>query len=206
MSPRLKIGVGVAVMLAVCGAVAGVVQYRSACIMRAALPGMAVTVLEHPQHLVIYALDAMSQIKFGPSASGPAIRGAKISSRYVSLDSPPQTGQEFHGFLILGSAEIRDAGTKQEVFGAIRHAILTGGPVYLCFEPEYGIHAEGEGHRVDALISCNCGNMAVYLDGVQVGDGNSAGRAAAADFDRIWARHGLPTGGHPSPQTAMAGR
>lgn len=69
----------------------------------------------------------------------------------------------FHGYEVLGRADLSDAASQGELFTAIAEGIQrSDGTVAACFNPRHGIRVEGEGGSVEFVICYECLSMNVH--------------------------------------------
>ena len=93
--------------------------------------------------------------------SYPPSKRAAITNAYKSA----ATKETFHEYIVLGRADIRDAGQRRELLRALYKGIArSGGRMAACFNPRHGIHATRGGKTVDLLICFECSGIAVYAD------------------------------------------
>ncbi|MCD6051483.1 MAG: hypothetical protein K0Q55_2892, partial [Verrucomicrobia bacterium] len=69
-------------------------------------------------------------------------------------------GEEYHGFEILGRAEVVDPVQRRELVDALKRGVSEGkGPAPSCFSPRHGIRAVKGGVTVDLVICFECISM-----------------------------------------------
>jgi hypothetical protein len=94
-----------------------------------------ITKLDSPSNLILYSLD-----------SGPLQHDESIQSETV-----------FHGYDILGRADISDADERRALVRALaRSARESDGSIGACFNPRHGLHVEQSGCSVDFVICFEC--------------------------------------------------
>src|SRR6266404_9528764 len=95
----------------------------------------AITKLDSPSKLILYSLDP-----------GPLRHDESIQSQTV-----------FHGYDILGHADIPDADERRALVRALaRSARESDGSIGACFNPRHGLHVERSGRSVDFVICFEC--------------------------------------------------
>ena len=122
---------------------------------------------------------------------------AASPSRLVlySLEPAPKEGvsipSRFHGFAVLGSAEVSDAAERQTLLRELaRHASNPGKALSACFNPRHGIHVERADRSVDLVICFECSWIAP--EGLNNNKGFFISEAPQRVFDDALKRHRLP--------------
>lgn len=76
---------------------------------------------------------------------------------------PDSTESSFHGFDILGKAEINDDREREQLLGALYRGIAeSDGRPAVCFAPRHGISATLGDETVDLVICFECFQILVY--------------------------------------------
>lgn len=113
-----------------------------------AFPGDLLTPLENPERITFYTLAEEFELEDQLS------------------ESEIQALPEFHGYRILGTAELSLATSGQTAIDSLRKAVREGAPMSVeCFFPHHGIRVEGGGHVTEILVCFECTNFAVFPDG-----------------------------------------
>jgi len=107
------------------------------CSQKARLAAAITKLSDTPSKFVLYSLDP-----------GPLVHDESIATATV-----------FHGYDILGRAEITDPDE--------RGARESDGSIGLCFNPRHGLHVEQNGGSVDFVICFEC--LQVHAHGFQPG-------------------------------------
>jgi hypothetical protein len=85
----------------------------------------------------------------------------------VSLDPTRQKEKpkdDFHGWKVLGSTEVKDAEARKKVVAALYEGIAdSDGKVAACFNPRHGIRATHDGKTVELVICFECLSMQGFL-------------------------------------------
>ena len=127
-----------------------------------------ITKLDSPSKLILYSLDP-----------GPRQHDESIQSETV-----------FHGYDILGRADIPDADERRALVRALaRGARESDGSIGACFNPRHGLHVEQSGRSVDFVICFEC--LQVHAHGFQLGDGFLTSASPQATFDDSLRHHQL---------------
>jgi hypothetical protein len=106
-------------------------------------------------------------------------------------DESVQTATVFHGYDILGRAEITDADERRALVRALaRGARDSDGSIGLCFNPRHGLHIEQSGGSVDFVICFEC--LQVHAHGFQGGSEFLTSATPQSTFDESLRRHDLP--------------
>jgi hypothetical protein len=86
--------------------------------------------------------------------------------------------ETFHGYRILGSADVDDPSRRDLLVRLVERGIeASDGRVAGCFNPRHGLSIDKDGQITDLVICFECHSMSVYEDGVEVG-----GHRTADDF------------------------
>ena len=72
-----------------------------------------------------------------------------------------KTKPTFHGYLILGQAQVRSAETRTNLLDALYKVMGKGDP-YACFNPRHGIRAVRNKKTVDLVICFECQQIDIY--------------------------------------------
>lgn len=138
------------------------------------LPRQTSRVLEKGQRFILLSLDPV----LPPMFSGPG--------------RPEET---FHGYSVLGEAEIRDPKERvlllRELYSGIEQA---GGDVPKCFNPRHGIRAISGNETVDLVICFQCFQIQTHAS---CGRDVLTSRSPESAFDRALERAGLPIAKYP---------
>jgi hypothetical protein len=148
--------------------------------------------------LLALLLVACGHRKKQPSIVSALEKLASAPSKMVLYSLEPYSQQEpdsytdtlFHGYTILGKAEISDTSEQQALVRALAQAAsqYDDGPA-LCFNPRHALHIEQNGHSLDFTICFEC--FRVETRGFKPGD-FLTDRTPTATFDRSLQTHGLP--------------
>jgi hypothetical protein len=107
------------------------------------------------------------------------------------------TDTVFHGFDILGKAEIADRTEQRALLRALAHgASENDDHALLCFNPRHALHIEQSGHSMDFTICFEC--LQVETRGFDPG-GFLTSASPEPTFDDSIRRHNLPL--PPRPYT-----
>jgi|SRR5438309_9023117 len=116
------------------------------CSQKARLAAAITKLSDTPSKFVLYSLDP-----------GPLVHDESIDTATV-----------FHGYDILGRAEITDPDERRALVRALaRGARESDGSIGLCFNPRHGLHVEQDGGSVDFVICFEC--LQVHAHGFQPG-------------------------------------
>lgn len=135
--------------------------------VREAFPGAWRAVLESADRLHLLALDPHDR-----GATGDATR--------------------FHGFAVLGQAEIRDPAERRGLVAAVYRGINESGPLAACFIPRHGLRAEQGGRTLDLVICFECGFFQSFGQSPAFAGGGDSPKLVEPVFDAALKRHGLP--------------
>jgi len=138
------------------------------CCTEKARVASAITKLDSPSRFILYSLDP-----------GPLQHDESIQSETV-----------FHGYDILGRADILDADERRSLVRALaRGARESDGSIGACFNPRHALHVEQNGRSVDFVICFEC--LQIHAHGFQLGDGFLTSASPQATFDNSLRRHQL---------------
>lgn len=103
-----------------------------------------------------------------------------------------QTETVFHGYDILGRADITDVSDQRVLVRALASGVRAsdGHTVGLCFNPRHGLRVEEGGHVIDFVICFEC--LQVHAHGFQLGDGFLITASPQPTFDDSLRRHQVP--------------
>jgi hypothetical protein len=123
----------------------------------------------------------MLALALSAASCGDAVSAAFVGDTAWILDRPDQlefltldpsheppaydsnNPERLHGYLILGSAVIRDAALQKELVDSVKDAVKGNtGIAAACFNPRHAIRATRGGKSVDMLICFQCLQMEVY--------------------------------------------
>lgn len=77
---------------------------------------------------------------------------------------------KFHGWIVLGTTEIRDASTREKMVTALRQATAENpGVAAGCFQPRHGLRLVKGDQTVDLVICFECLSAQIYADDKAVG-------------------------------------
>lgn len=69
----------------------------------------------------------------------------------------------FHGYKVLGSTQVRDAGTRGRLVTALEKGIAANeGTIGACFNPRHGIHVKKGKEYADFVICFECLQIEIY--------------------------------------------
>jgi hypothetical protein len=107
-------------------------------------------------------------------------------------DETIRTQTVFHGYDILGRADVTDASEQRALVRALASGAREsdGRTVALCFNPRHGLHVEQAGQAMDFVICFEC--LQVHAHGFQLGDGFLITASPQATFDDSLRRHQIP--------------
>jgi hypothetical protein len=139
------------------------------CTQKTRLAASITKLEDSPSKFVLYSLDP------GPLAHDESI----------------QTETIFHGYDILGRAEISDADERRALVRALaRGARENDGSMGLCFNPRHGLHVEQSGRSADFVICFEC--LQVHAYGFQLGDSFLTSASPEPTFNESLRKHHLP--------------
>ena len=96
----------------------------------------------------------------------------------------------FHGYRVLGRAEIKDTDEKQALLDALAEGITSSdGVIAYCFEPRHALRIQTGAARVDLNICFEC--LQIFPHGLNGDRGIPVTRAPEAVFDAALKKHGL---------------
>ena len=96
----------------------------------------------------------------------------------------------FHGYRVLGRAEIKDAAEKQALLDALGEGITSSnGIIAYCFEPRHALRVETGDARVDLNICFEC--LQIFPHGFNGDRGIPVTRGPETVFDAALKKHGL---------------
>lgn len=103
-----------------------------------------------------------------------------------------QTQTVFHGYDILGRADITDVNEQRALIRALASGVREsdGHTAILCFNPRHGLHVEENGKSVDFVICFEC--LQVHAHGFELGDSFLITDAPRPTFDDSLQRHQIP--------------
>jgi len=134
---------------AVCTCVAMLVlSFRPISVSRAFPNRDARVVFDKSERLIVYSL--------APGAEG--------------LNPNPKT-EQFHGFPILGQAEIKDKETREAIIADVYGSLSYLGQMAICWEPRHGIRAICGDQTVDLVICYHCRGVKTYYNDLEAGSG-----------------------------------
>jgi hypothetical protein len=98
----------------------------------------------------------------------------------------------FHGFIILGKAEITDRNEQRALLRALAHGVRENdSEAGACFVPRHALHIEEGGRSMDLAICFHC--LQVETRGFNDGNYFLVSRSPEPTFDQSIAAHHLPT-------------
>ena len=80
----------------------------------------------------------------------------KAPTRRSRGNGVPKPVGQFHGYPVLGSVEIADAGERQRIIAALKDGIAHGGPQAACWWPRHGLRVVENGQAIEYLICFEC--------------------------------------------------
>jgi hypothetical protein len=96
----------------------------------------------------------------------------------------------FHGYRVLGRAEIKDQSERQALLDALAEGVASSnGVIAYCFEPRHALRIETGDTRVDLNICFEC--LQVRPVGFHGDRGIPVTRVPEAIFDALLKKHGL---------------
>ena len=129
-----------------------------------------VSILEKPDSFVLLAIDP--------------------DQRRTAADSTNRPAEEFHGFGVLGKAELRDPRDRAELVASLRQGIAdSDGKVAACFNPRHGIIARRGNESVELLICFECLSLQIF--GTETNELLTTG-SPGKTFDAALTKAGLP--------------
>ena len=112
----------------------------------------------------------------------------------------------FHGYEVLGRAEVTDPAVRRRVVELIARGVdANDGSVAACFNPRHGVRAEGDGGRVDLVICFECLQITVHGPGESWADVLTSD-AVTGRMNAIYREHGLAIHGPDEPPAPRARR
>jgi len=106
-------------------------------------------------------------------------------------DEKVNTDAIFHGYEILGSAEITDVAKKRALLRALAQGVRNNDGSYAtCFLPRYAIRMENNGRSIDFTISFLCHQVKAY--GFEHSDWFVTSEFPKAAFDEAATTYHLP--------------
>ena len=97
----------------------------------------------------------------------------------------------FHGFNILGRAQITDSSEQRALLRALAHGVRENdGPPAACFDPRHALHVDQGGRSIDLVICFECSQVHAY--GFNQHDSFLTSASPQPIFDDSLRRHGLP--------------
>ena len=98
----------------------------------------------------------------------------------------------FHGYAILGEAELSDSEARADLVTRLNAGIRANDDmVAACFNPRHGLRAETDAGSADLLICFECLQIYVYGDGEQHTESVLTSKLPAAAFNRVYENAGL---------------
>ena len=118
----------------------------------------------------------------------------------LHVDLSQAEGETFHGYRVLGQAELTSAAERQQLLEAVYRGIhKSKGLAAACFNPRHGIHAVRAQDTVDLVICFECLQIHIYPPS---GEREAAGAAEGPEgrLTTLYEAHGLsihhgPSGG-----------
>jgi hypothetical protein len=103
-----------------------------------------------------------------------------------------QTQTVFHGYHILGHADITNVSEQRALMQALARGASEAKPgvIGACFNPRHGLHIEKRGHSVDLVICFEC--LQVHAFDFQLSDGFLTSPSPQPTFDDSLRRYQLP--------------
>ncbi|QDU83377.1 hypothetical protein Pla163_04760 [Planctomycetes bacterium Pla163] len=99
--------------------------------------------------------------------------------------------ETFHGYRILGSADVDDPSRRDLLVRLVERGIEdSDGRVAACFNPRHGLSIVVDGQVTDLVICFECHSMSVYEDGVEVA-GHLTARGLAPQVTALFEEAGL---------------
>jgi hypothetical protein len=102
-----------------------------------------------------------------PKAALAALEASEKLELY-SLDPKEKSASEpndFHGWEILGSANVEKAETQKKLIDALKRGVAeSDGTVAACFNPRHGIRVVRDGKTFDFVICFECLSAVVFID------------------------------------------
>jgi len=127
-------------------------------------------ILENPESFVLLAIDP--------------------DRMRTAVGSTNRPAEEFHGYGVLGKAEIRDPRDQAELVGALRKGIAdSDGTVFACFNPRHGVTARHGKEIVELLICFECRSLRIYGTAT---NGVLTTGTPSKSFDAALSKAGLP--------------
>lgn len=118
------------------------------------------------------------------------LNGSKLTLYALKPERQNETGENFHGYRILGKTEIDPVQHQKELKGAFIRE-MAGAKSAACFNPRHGLRVVGnKGETVDVAISFECGKFVVYSDGAN-GEGSVKAENLESPFDQILGNAGI---------------
>ena len=106
-------------------------------------------------------------------------------------DKSTHNDSVFHGFDILGRAEINDSGEQRALLRALARGVRENdASLAACFDPRHALHIEQSGRSIDFTICFEC--LQVEARGFHKRDGFFTSASPQPTFDESLRRHHLP--------------
>jgi len=95
------------------------------------------------------------------------LRGAQeIELLSLSPGRPPEAGEKFHGWAVLGRTQLKEAADRAPILDALAKGLAeTDGSMAACFNPRHGIRAVRNGVTTDLVICFECWQVKVIASG-----------------------------------------
>jgi hypothetical protein len=94
----------------------------------------------------------------------------------------PWKGETFHGFGVLGKAEVTSPSDRLAILAAVKKGIAqSNGAENLCFWPHHGFSMVQNGKKVDYVICFHCLQLQRFMDGAGKTIPTTSSPAAALD-------------------------
>ena len=93
--------------------------------------------------------------------------------------------ENFHGLLVLGKVDIKDAPTQRRILEALDKSKAQGDGIAKCFYPRHGVRVVDGGRETDYLVCFQCSWLQTFLDGKLKTEAEAVSRYAQPLFNQV---------------------
>jgi hypothetical protein len=112
-----------------------------------------------------------------------------------SKQEEAKSGERFHGWKVLGRAQVRDGHARTRLLTALKQGVgENDGKSAMCFVPRHGIRVKHDGQVVDFVICFQCFQVQVFVEGAPA-DGFLVTGSPQRAFDQALRDAGVPLPG-----------